>query len=157
MVSLDANNAKRGLDGGAGISPGKWASTYREALSRVGELLAAGCSVVVDDTNCFRFLRDDYRQLAQRHGVATTVVHVKIGLEVALQRVRQNTRSRLRPGVREAVLLELAEKFEEPDAGEAALTYSPDEAPEAWARRLLPPPRAVRPAPEGSRLQEVQP
>src|SRR4029079_3355962 len=69
VVSLDEINASRGLYGGMGIPDEDWGRTHTEALSLVEAALRAERSVVVDDTNCFRFLRDNYRQIADRRGV----------------------------------------------------------------------------------------
>ena len=74
IVSLDDINEARGLAGGLGIPDHEWARSHRVALQRAAEELARGHSVVIDDTNCFRFLRDDYRALAGRLGVRAVVL-----------------------------------------------------------------------------------
>jgi tRNA uridine 5-carbamoylmethylation protein Kti12 len=89
----------------------------------------------VDDTNCFRFLRDDFRTVAERHGARTTVVYIAAPLALILHRRRENDRTRARASVTEPVLLDLLEKFEIPGADENALVFPFDAVPDAWVAR----------------------
>ena len=132
VVSLDEINASRGLDGGAGIPAEEWARTHQEALRVVERALAAGRSVVVDDTNCFRFLRDNYRAVAGPHGARTLVLYLERPLALILDRIRENEKIRSRPTVTPAVLQDLARKFEPPDADEESLVVPPDVPIEDW-------------------------
>jgi predicted kinase len=112
--------------------------------------LQAGGSVVVDDTNCFRFLRDNYREVAGRHGVRTLVIYLDVPLELALARRRANDLKPTRPPVTEAILLELAGKFEPPASDEDLLVFPVGADPEAWVLDHLrpgPPQGGGSPAP----------
>ena len=135
VVCLDEINASRGLQGGEGIPVEEWARSHEEALRQAEDFLAAGRSVIVDDTNCFRFLRDDYRAVAERHGVRTTVIYLGAPLGVALERRRENDRTQARASVTEPVFLDLVEKFEMPAADENVLVFPFDEVPDAWVAR----------------------
>lgn len=137
VVSLDAINASRGLQGGMGIPAEEWSRSHGEALRQVGDLLAAGRSVIVDDTNCFRFLRDDYRAVAEHHGARTTVLYIDAPLALVQGRRRENDRVRTRASVTEPVLSELAEKFELPAEDENVLVFPFDAMPGAWVARYL--------------------
>ena len=137
VVSLDEINASRGLHGGTGIPVEEWARAHEEALGQVGDLLAAGRSVIVDDTNCFRFLRDDYRAVAERHGVRTTVLYIAAPLALILDRRRENDRTRTRAAVTESVLFDLLEKFEIPTVDENVLVFPFDAMPDAWVARCF--------------------
>jgi predicted kinase len=118
IVSLDDINAERGLHGGIGIPGEEWLKTHHIALARVREFLDQGRPVIVDDTNCFRWLRDSYRKEAAERGVPTTVVRLEVSLEEALKRARKNKVTQERPPVTEAVLLDLAKGFEWPGPDE---------------------------------------
>lgn len=137
VVSLDAINAARGLDGGAGIPDAEWARTHQEALRQVESALQAGGPVIVDDTNCFRFLRDAYRALADRHGARTTVLYIDAPLSLVRERIRENGRTRLRAPIADAVLLDLARKFEAPAADEEVLVFPCGASPEEWVDQHL--------------------
>lgn len=137
VVSLDAINAERGLDGGLGIPAEEWGRTHAVALERAAAELRAGRPVVVDDTNCFRFLRDDHRRAADRQGVPTVVIHLDAPFSRVLERLRANDRDPTRPPVTEAVLLELAARFEPPGPDEATLVFPTGADPEAWVARHL--------------------
>ena len=135
LVSLDAVNAQRGLYGGLGIPVEEWARTHELALRLVQGSLEAGQSVVVDDTNCFRFLRDNYRRIAERFGVSTLVVQVDVPVELIRSRRQENDRTLSRAPVTDAVLIELIEKFEAPAADEETLVYRQDSDPTIWVTR----------------------
>jgi predicted kinase len=137
VVSLDHINAERGLEGGLGIPAEEWGRTHAVALERAEAGLAAGRPVVVDDTNCFRFLRDDHRRAADRLGVPTVVIHLDAPLSLILERLRANDRAPTRSPVTEAILLELAAKFEPPGPDESTLVVPAGADPEAWAARHL--------------------
>jgi predicted kinase len=137
VVSLDEINATRGLHGGLGIPDAEWARSHEEARLRVGKALEAGRPVVVDDTNCFRFLRDGYRRIAALHGAGATVLYLERPLELLLDRIRENERTRERSPVTEPVLLDLAQKFEAPAADENVLAFPLDVAPETWIAEHL--------------------
>jgi len=135
LLSLDDINAERGLHGGTGIPAEEWMKTHREALARLAALLAQGLSVVVDDTNCFRWLRDDYRAVADRWSVPVTVVYLDLPLDLVLQRTRENDVSRHRPVVTEEILRELARTFEAPGPDERVVEYRSPEPVEEWIER----------------------
>jgi predicted kinase len=137
VISLDDINARRGLFGGQGIPVEEWARTHDEAIRELEAALREGRSVVVDDTNCFRLLRDDYRAVAERYGVPSVVIHVDVPLDLALARLRANDRETSRAPVREAILRELAEKLEPPEPDEAVVVFPADASPDAWVRLSL--------------------
>lgn len=132
VVSLDAINASRGLNGGAGIPDAEWARTHQEALVQVDKALQAGDSAIVDDTNCFRFLRDNYRAVADRHGVRTTIIYMDAPLALIQGRIRENETARSRTSIASSVLMDLVAKFEPPAADEDVLVVPADASPEAW-------------------------
>lgn len=137
VVSLDEINASRGLYGGVGIPESEWARTHHEALRQVETALGAGRSVIVDDTNCFRFLRDNYRAVAAVHGARTTVVYLDRPLELLLDRLRENEKTNARAPVTETVFLELARTFEPPDPDENVLLCPPGVPVELWVARHI--------------------
>lgn len=132
VISLDELNARRGLAGGLGIPEHEWAKTHAEALAELEGALATGRSAIVDDTNCFRFLRDNYRAVAARHGGEVLVVHVATPFALALARLRENAASATRPAVREEILLALAAQFEPPGEDERALVLPAGVGVAAW-------------------------
>jgi predicted kinase len=137
VVSLDSINASRGLDGAAGIPGEEWARTHQEALRQVERALQAGESVIVDDTNCFRFLRDNYRKVADRHGVGTTVIYMDTPLALVQKRIQENENARSRASIASSVLKDLMEKFEPPAADEDVLVVPADASPEVWVDHVL--------------------
>ena len=143
VVSLDALNAERGLDGGQGIPLEEWARTNELATAQVEALLRSGRTAVVDDTASPRFLRDGWRDCARRAGAAFVLLHVQADDDVVRQRLLANRGSGERADVVDAVMAEHLASFEPPQPDEAALTHrsgegSPAELVEAVRRRLAP-------------------
>lgn len=139
IVSLDAINERRGLRGGLGIPESEWAESHRIALHETEASLSRGAAVVVDDTNCYRFLRDDYRALARRLGSECVLIVVDTSLAVTSERLRNNEATSTRHPVTPAVLTDLAARFEPPRADEPHLTLFPDEDVSSWVASHLKP------------------
>jgi len=137
-VSLDEINSERGLPpGGEGLPAEAWEASSRVAMDRVRQALTAGRDVVLDDTCCFRFLRDRYRAVADGLGVPTLVLYLDVPVS-ELERRRAASRVR---GDRPAVVDELfqphLETFEHPDTDEDVMVFRPaDETVDRFAARV---------------------
>lgn len=83
-ISLDDINEERGLRGGEGIPVEEWEKTSAIAIERAGALLAAGRDIVLDDTLCFRWLRDRYAAVAERHAAQFVLIYVSTPLSEIL-------------------------------------------------------------------------
>lgn len=119
VVSLDELNARRGLASGSGLPDSEWARTLEEAVAEAATLLAAGRDrVVVDDTLCFRFLRDRFRGLARAHGARTALVVLEVPRQEVERRARANRLAPARANVAPAVLARHLGAFEWPGADE---------------------------------------
>ena len=90
VVSTDEINELRGLQGGDGIPYQEWEATHAIAIGWLGQLMASGEDLVVDDTNCYRWIRDRFRWVARRHGYETKVIFLDVPLEALQQRRRAN-------------------------------------------------------------------
>jgi predicted kinase len=138
-VSLDEVNAERGLPpGGEGLPPEAWEASGRVAADRVRQALTAGHHVVLDDTCCFRFLRDRYRAVADGLGVPTLVLYLDVPV-AELERRRAASRAQCdRPDVVDAVFRSHLETFEHPDADEDVTVFRPaDETVDAFVARVV--------------------
>lgn len=138
-ISLDEINAERGLPpGGEGLPPEAWEASSLEAARRVREALAEGRDVVLDDTCCFRFLRDRYRAVADGLGLPTLILYLDVPVE---ELERRRAASRVygdRPEVVDDVFRPHLETFEPPDADEDVMVFRPaDEAVNAFVARVL--------------------
>lgn len=114
LISLDAINTERGLDGGQGIPVDEWAKTNRIAHERATTQLRAGRDVVIDDTGSPRFIREEWRATASRAGAAFALVWVQIDAELQRERVQANRSGLSRHDVVDTVLAEHAAGFEDP-------------------------------------------
>lgn len=70
LISADVINAERGLPfGGEGLPEAVWAETLAIQVDRFHAALGQECSVIVDDTLCYRWLRDRWREEAAKAAV----------------------------------------------------------------------------------------
>jgi len=129
VISLDAINAERGLDGGQGIPLEEWTRTNEVASTRTARALEAGVFVVVDDTASPRFLRDGWREVAERSGAPFALVHVDVEEAVVWERVRANRADPSRPDVTDEVMREHLASFEPLGDDERALVLRGGDLP----------------------------
>jgi predicted kinase len=138
VVSLDEINLERGLRGGEGVPVEEWERTHRIALTRADKLMRIGTEAVVDDTGCFRWLRDRYRAAATARGFSTTVIFVATSLEEARRRLAANDPGTERPAVRVEILESLAATFEPPREEENVVVFLPGDDLATWLTAHFP-------------------
>ncbi len=137
-VSLDQINAARGLPpGGSGLPAEEWGRSHALAERRLAAAFAAGRGAVLDDTGCFRRLRDRYRGLAARHGVPTTVVFVDTPPPEIRARMAQNASRATRPGMDGGVFERHLAEFQPPDPDEDVVRFTPRDEPLSWIAENL--------------------
>lgn len=138
-VSLDEINAERGLpSGGEGLPPEAWEASSRVATDRVRQALTAGRDVVLDDTCCFRFLRDRYRAVAVGLGMPTLVLYLEVPVAELERRRAMRRAHEDRADVVDAVFRPHLETFEYPDADEDVMVFRPaDETVDAFVVRVV--------------------
>jgi predicted kinase len=133
VVSLDAINARRGLRGGEGIPDQEWARTAALARDEVRAWLKTpGSRVVVDDTLCFRFLREDFRRLATEAARTSRLLVLGTPIEEVRRRISENVRRPERAGINAAVLERHLARFEWPGEDEPHRVIHDVAALDAW-------------------------
>lgn len=140
LVVLDDINAQRGLDGGQGVPPAEWDRTSHLALDMIADHMRAGAGVIlVDDTVCFRFLRDRYRAVARVHGYAVRFIHVDTPLETIRARMRANEETQARGGLTPEVFESCVNSFQGLGADESSIRFAPEEHDlETWIEEQFP-------------------
>lgn len=137
-VGLDEINAERGLPpGGEGLPAEEWERSHAFAETRLTAAFASGHGAVLDDTGCFRWLRDRYRQLATRSGLDTTVVFVDAPLELIRSRIAENTRAPRRDPITDEVFARHVAEFEPPQPDEQFVRFTPPDEIEHWIMAKL--------------------
>jgi len=132
-VSLDEINAERGLQpGGEGLPGEEWERSHAIAETRLAAAFAAGRGAVLDDTGCFRWLRDRYRELARRYGAPTTVVFVDTPLDAIRARIAANLNEGTRTGITDAVYSRHVTEFEPPEHDERTVRVTPLDDAGQW-------------------------
>lgn len=138
IVSLDAINAERGLDGAAGIPDTEWEKTSHMAMERARSALRAGHSIVIDDTFSHRFLRNRAREAAAECGAGFVLLFVDTPIETVRARRAENERTRERTGLAEAVFEHHIARFEFPGADEAPVRLASFGDLAAWLAHKSP-------------------
>lgn len=131
-VSLDAINEERDLHGGRGIAPEEWEKTSHLASDRAQECLLNNRDVVLDDTLCFRWLRERYAAVAKRANAEFVLVYVATPTTQIYESMAKNELARLRHPIRREVFEEHARTFEEPAPDERAKVFDRSGLAEDW-------------------------
>lgn len=135
VVSTDEINARRGLHGGDGLPVEEWARTWGRALAELERALAGGAPhVVLDDTCCFRFQRDDLRRLCALHGYRCRLLVLTTTVEEVRRRIARNAAEPRRSSLRPEVFEEHLAGFQWPGDDEAPECIAPDHLA-AWLHR----------------------
>ncbi|HEX5044282.1 MAG TPA: ATP-binding protein [Candidatus Polarisedimenticolaceae bacterium] len=136
-ISFDAINLERGLHGGDGLAVAEWASTLEIAKACTSAALKGRDLVVVDDTLCFRWMRDAFRELARAAGARVVLLYLDPPEPVLQQRMAENARTGRRRGIAPSVLAEHLSSFEAPEPEEAAVVLRCPDDVEAWLTREI--------------------
>lgn len=132
-VSLDEINAERGVGpGGEGLPGEEWERSHAVAEARLASAFSGGGGAVLDDTGCFRWLRDRYRELARRHGVQTTVVFVDTPLDAIRARIAENALVPRRGRITDEVFARHVAEFEPPQPDESNVRFTPSGEIGSW-------------------------
>ncbi len=132
LISYDAINARRGFEGGKVIADAEWEKTSLMAADAARTALAAGRTVVIDDTFSHRFLRDRFREVARDTGAPFTLLYVDTPLAVIEARIAENARTRQRPHIEPDVFAHHRDRFQYPGDDEAPVRLSNEADLERW-------------------------
>lgn len=131
-ISLDEINEARGLFGGDGISVREWSKTHRLAMQQLQSLMQSRQDIIVDDTNCFRWLRDRFRNFVKPHDYQTIVVYLDIPLATIQERMAQNRKTQVRHSVKQDIVEGMAQTFELPQEDENVVKYDANQPIDEW-------------------------
>ena len=135
IISADAINAKRGLPFGAeGLPESVWAETLRQLLLQLHEHARAARSVVIDDTLCYRWLRDRVRNEAMAADLRPVLLVLAPSRQTLLSRYAQLAESGQRQVLSMPRFVQHLESFEWPTPDEAAVDISTADQRDAWLR-----------------------
>ena len=122
-ISLDKINEARGLLGGEGIPVKEWEKTHYLAMKQLKNLMPSHHDVILDDTNCFRWLRDRFRNLATQYDYETTLIHLDLPHAEIEKRIADNNQIRTRNKVKPEIIEQMNQTFEPPQADEKTISY----------------------------------
>ena len=131
-ISLDEINEARNLFGGEGISVEEWEKTHHLAMKQFEEIAPSQQDVILDDTNCFRWLRDRFYNLAAQHDYRATVIWLDVPFEEIKRRIEINDRTSTRHKVKPEIIEAMQTTFEPPQADEYTIAYRPTQSIDTW-------------------------
>jgi len=120
-LSLDDVLRSNGVEPGDGLPDEWWGRALSHVCSGIEDLARVGVSALVDDTSCYRWLRDRYRQIATGCSLQTVLIVLRIERAEVMRRVQTNADSRQRQGIWDSVLREHLDRFEWPGPDEDPL------------------------------------
>ncbi len=115
-----------------GISFSGKSTLAQTIVARLEEFMQTGRDIVLDDTNCFRWIRDRFRDAASRNGYRTVIVFLDIPLGMLEERRLKNELTGDRRAVDGAIFQELCARFEAPDPDETTLIFKPGDDAGDW-------------------------
>ena len=122
-ISLDEINESRGLFGGEGIPVEEWEKTHHLAMEQLKNLMPSQHDIILDDTNCFRWLRDRFRNLAAGYNYQTTIIFLDIPYAEIEKRIAANNKTQTRNKVKPEIIEQMNQTFEPPQADEKTISY----------------------------------
>ncbi|GAP93890.1 hypothetical protein NIES2104_03990 [Leptolyngbya sp. NIES-2104] len=125
-ISLDDINEFRGLFGGDGIPVEEWEKTHSIAIQQLQNLMLSQQDIVLDDTSCFRWLRDRYRDFSIKYNYETILIYLDVPVSEIHSRTEENDKTQDRRGVRQEIVSEMAKMFELPQSDETVIKYGPN-------------------------------
>ncbi|MEI1374978.1 ATP-binding protein [Nostoc sp. UHCC 0926] len=132
-VSLDDINKERGLGfGGDGIPVEEWENTHQIAIGILENLMQLEQDIILDDTNCFRWLRDRFREVAKRHDYKSKVIYLNVPLEEIYIRMQMNEQTKKRQGIKKEIFAELIQNFQPPEVDENILLFNNESTIKDW-------------------------
>ena len=137
-VSLDDINAERGLHGGEGVAVDEWEKSHSVATERMKQLMAHSEDIVLDDTSCFRWLRDRYKGLADENGYLAELVYLDVRLQDVQARMARNSLTASRRPIEAKIFAEHVRRFEAPQVDEAATVLRDSEEISRWIESKSP-------------------
>ncbi|GCE21533.1 AAA family ATPase [Dictyobacter kobayashii] len=136
-LSLDDIMRQRGRDLSQLQPVEEWGKAHEICLQLMDELMQEHVSIVLDDTNNLRWLRDRFRQLAQQHQYNTSIIFLDIPLAELEKRREQVRHSKQRNYVPDEVFYPFMEYFERPDTDEHPLIFDGTLDMHEWMRTCL--------------------
>lgn len=128
VVSADAINAARGFPFGLeGMPESAWAEILGSQIKELRGHMKRGVSVAVDDTACYRWLRDRFREEAASGGYDCRLVYVPGSREEILARRRRLLQTKERPVLSLERLIDHLDRFEPPEEDEPHVTIRSEE------------------------------
>ena len=137
-LSLDDIMRQRGLDVSQLQPAEEWEKAQQLCLQRMDTLMHDDVPIVLDDTNCFKWLRDRFRKLALQHHYPVIVIYLNIPLSELEKRRRNVLVTAQRNSLPDEAFYPVIEHFEIPDASEHALIFDGAFGMDDWIEKNIP-------------------
>lgn len=122
-LSLDDIMRQQGLDLSQAQPGEEWEKAHQICLQRMDALMSKQVSIVLDDTNNLKWLRERFRHLALQHQYQVVIIFLDIPLAELERRRKQVLLTRERNSLPDKVFYEVIEHFEKPNEDEQTLVF----------------------------------
>lgn len=137
-LSLDDLMRQRGLDLSQPQPVEQWEQAHQQCLQRMSITMQEDTDIVLDDTNCFKWLRDRFRGVALQYQYDVITVYINVPL-AELERRRQHALATgERNSLADAAFYPVIRQFEIPDASENTIVFDASSHPLEWIKAHLP-------------------
>ncbi len=136
-LSLDDIMRQRGLDLSQAQPVEEWEKAHQVCLQRMDMLMREHISIVFDDTNNLRKLRDRFRHLAIQHQYQVLIIFMNIPLAELERRRKQGLLSKERNSLPDEVFYMVIEHFEKPEKDEQILIFDGTMNMNDWIEREI--------------------
>ena len=116
-----------------------WEIAYVQAGEEVKRCLTGGENVIFDESNLLYNQRENLRKIAEKLGIKSKVIYVKIDKEEALKRWRKNSETKQKHQLSKEIIEKTCNIFEEPKLNEKAVIYTQNMDFEEWIKIFLRP------------------
>jgi len=123
-ISTDEIMKNRGFDLAHKIRVEEWEEVHQECFKIMRELMKQKVSIVLDDTNYLRGLRDRFRDIAVNFGYSVITIYVNTPLKILNARREKVRKSLERPYLEDNAFLDVVNNFEIPGRDENTIIYN---------------------------------
>lgn len=136
-ISMDDIMRQRGFDLSQQQPVEEWANAHQICLQRIETLMVEGSSIVLDDTNYLKWLRDSFRTPASQYHYDIITIYLNVPLAELERRRAKVLRTAERNSLPDEAFYPIIERFEIPDKSEHPFIYDGTLNADEWIEKNI--------------------
>ena len=130
-ISTDDIMRKKGFDLSKINPVEEWEKTHQTCFKMLNELMDKNLTIVLDDTNSLKKLRNRFRYIAQNHKYDVITIFMDISLN-ELENRRKGDYKHDRVNLSDEAFYPIVKEFENPDENENTLIFRASDNIDSW-------------------------